>query len=47
MDGNRGGRKDGGWGGVTVGFLKSLHWLFGALKCPLVWVGTVRVEEGH
>lgn len=33
--------------GVTVGFLKSLHWLFGALKCPLVWVGTVRVEEGH
>ena len=48
MDVKRAGRKDGGGGkGVTVGFLKSPPCLFGALKCPLPWLGIVRAEEGH
>lgn len=48
VDVKRAGRKDGRRRkGVTMGFLKSPQCLFGALKCPLPWVGIVRAEEGH
>jgi len=48
VDGKRAGRKDGRRRkGVTMGCLKSPQCVFGALKCPLPWVGIVRAEEGH